>query len=162
LTLEDGTELAVLNDHACKTLDRLVERRDICLEALTHTASLHERIGQMTTPAEARFRVDIYIYGSPESSAEIESSLSAQKIYLQRPDYKKPGTQYDNPQVLKFPGMEMSTTRHAVQSNTNSKLARTTGDEFRKEVSGLYASLKRSDNLKRMETDRRVTTTLLP
>jgi SWI/SNF-related matrix-associated actin-dependent regulator of chromatin subfamily A3 len=162
LVFEDGTELAALNDHICKSLDRLVDQGDIHIEALVHTLTLQERIGQITKLAEARFRVDIYLYGSQERSVEIGSKLSTYKVYLQRPDFQRPGSNYDNPQFLKFPGMKMPTQNHSFQSTAKDKLHRSSADRFQMDVSGLYASLKRSENLERRETDLRVTTILLP
>jgi hypothetical protein len=145
-------------------LEDLVERPSVQFEALTHIMTLRETIGRAEKAGDAVARVDINVYGSPEASRSIGRHLSANKVYLQRPDQQRPGSVYDNPHVLKFPEMQVSSINYKPEG-TGDSASRSDIDNnshFRKAISDVYASLKRGSRLKRLEGDNRLRTCLLP
>lgn len=162
LKFQDNSEFGQMNIHTSKALEKLLDRPPIHLDVIGSISTIREAIGRATKAADAVARVNINVYGSDVERKEVGRHLSDQKIYLQRPDYPRPGTIYDNPHFLTFPDMEMQ--RFDNQPVIEPNPVRTTGDreEFRQIVNGVYASLTRSTKLSRIEGDSRVTTKLRP
>ncbi|KAK2745332.1 hypothetical protein FQN55_006237 [Onygenales sp. PD_40] len=159
-------ELGWLESHAAGALDALIERPSIQLEAVADVPSLRETIGKVTKAKDAIIRVDICIYGSRESSADVGRHLSNNKVYLQRPDpqRQRAGSIYDNPHVIKFPDLQIRDVdrRPTEMEEEGSELMVESGEGFQKAIQDVYDSLHRSSNLRRLEGDSRLKTTLLP
>ena len=158
LTFPDGTDFGILNTHIAKALEDL----SVQFEPLVHISTLYETIGRAVKASDAVVRVNINVYGSKDASKDAGRHLSAQKVYLQRPDQQLPGSIYDNPHVLKLPEIQNLSIEHKIDG-TKDKVSRSDKtDNFGKAISDLYASLKRGTGLKRVEGDNRLKTILLP
>ncbi|KAK2808657.1 hypothetical protein FQN50_004521 [Emmonsiellopsis sp. PD_5] len=166
LTFPNCKQLGWLESHAAGALDALIERPSIQLEAVADVSSLRETIGKVTKAKDAIIRVDICIYGSRESSAEVGRHLSNKKVYLQRPDpqRQRTGSIYDNPHVIKFPDLQIRDVdrRPTEMEGKGSELTIESGEGFQKAIQDVYDSLHRSSNLRRLEGDSRLKTALLP
>ena len=164
LAFPDGSEFGLLNAHTAKALEDLVERPSVQFEALAHIITLRETIGRAAKASDAVVRVNINVYGPPAACTDVGRRLSASKVYLQRPDQQRPGSIYDNPHVLKLPEMQMPSIDYKPGETGDSASPSDISDteHFRKAISDVYASLKRSSGLKRLEGDSRLRTCLLP
>ena len=161
LTFPDGTDFGILNTHIAKAVEDL-ERPSVQFEPLVHISTLYETIGRAVKASDAVVRVNINVYGSKDASKDVGRHLSAQKVYLQRPDQQRSGSIYDNPHVLKLPEIQTLSIEHKIDG-TKDKVSRSDKtDNFGKAISDLYASLKRGTGLKRVEGDNRLKTILLP
>lgn len=165
LVFPDGTEFALLNTHTTKVLADVIDLPSIQLEAYANLTTLYETIGRATKASDATLRVNINLYGSQETRKDVGRQLSSGKIYLQHPDQRRPGSIYDNPHFLGLPGMQVeevdSKQQHFVENVLQGNDSNEPG-QFQKAVSDVYASLKRSSHLKRVDGDTRLRTTLLP
>jgi hypothetical protein len=120
--------------------------------------------------------IDIVLYGSKDIRDEVGRILSSARVYLQHPCYQEPYTEYDNPHFLK-----LSSSNTASDSTDNVPLvapplvpedvssieAVSTGEQssraqVRRRLAEVLDSLTRSESLKRIEADIRITTPLLP
>ena len=162
LVFPDGTEFGHLNTHISKALEGIFERPSIQFEALAHIITLRETISRATKASDAVARVNINVYGTKEASKDVGRHLSSNKVYLQRPDQQRPSSIYDNPHVLKLPEMQISNVDYLAEGTSDSVSRPDNVEHFRKAVSGVYASLKRSSRLKRLVGDNRLRTPLLP
>jgi SWI/SNF-related matrix-associated actin-dependent regulator of chromatin subfamily A3 len=162
LSFQDNSKFGDLNDHTTKALEGLFRRPSIQLEVLGPTSTIRETISRATKAADAVVRVNINVYGSEDERKDVAQYLSHQKVYLQRPDFQRPGSIYDNPHVLKFPDVEIPSFEY--QSEIATHRVETSNDKegFQEIVNGVYASLTRGTKLSRMEGDSRVETQLLP
>ena len=161
LTFPDGIQLGLLNTHVAKALKDIVELSSVQFEALADIGKLRELIGRVTKASDAVARVNIYIYGSREARKGVGRHLSSNKVYLQRPDQQRYGTRYDNPHVLKLPQMQMPSINYQPDATGHKMSQSDNVEHFRKAVSDVYASLKRSSRLERLE-GARLKTSLLP
>ena len=162
LMFPDGTQFALLNTHTTKVLASVIDLPSVELEALANLATLHETIARSTKASDATLRVNINLYGSKETWKKVGRQLSAGKIYLQHPDQQRPGSIYDNPHFLVFPGMQVQKVNFKPQDLVENMLQGNEPAQFQKAVSDVYASLKRSSHLKREVGDTRLRTSLLP
>lgn len=162
LTFPDGTKFAFLNSHAAKVLGNVIDLPSVQLEALVYLSLLRETIGGATKSSDATLRVNINAYGSNETRKDVGRHLAAGKMYLQHPDQQRPGSVYDNPHVLAFPGMQVPSVDFKLLEIDETLLQPTDADQFQKTVSDVYVSLKRSSRLKPLVGDARVRTSLLP
>lgn len=166
LTLHDGTDMGIVNDRAASALRDIVGIPGVQYEALAPVTDLIDAVHRATNSSEAVVRVNINIYGPPESRNELGRTLSACKFYLQRPDRQRQGSLYDNPHRIHFPHIKFSETEltpYEMASEdgvAGSKLR--DPDKFHNAVSGIYAMLKRSSKLDQVEGDQRLRTELLP
>ena len=161
----DGTRLGLLNAHTTKALDSITDLPSVQLEALVDLVALHEAMCRATRASDATIRVNINVYGTREARKEVGDQLSKGKVYLQHPDQQRSTSIYDNPHVLRLPGMKTANQNlkpdGAVESASKADKA-DKAEQFKSAVSNVYASLKRSSHLKRMAGDNRLRTRLLP
>ena len=162
LTFTDGSEFAHLNTHMAKVLGGVIDLPSVQLEALANLNTLRETIGKATKASDAIVRVNINLYGSKETRKDVGQCLSAGKIYLQHPDQRRTTSAYDNPHVLVLPGMQNQIVDIIPQEEAEDMLRGDDADQFRKAISDVYGSLKRSSHLKRVVGDDRLRTSLLP
>ena len=161
LTFPDGTDFGILNTHIAEAVGGLA-RPSVRFEPLARISTLRETIGRATKANDAVARVNINVYGSKDASKDVGRHLSAQKVYLQRPDQQCPGSTYDNPHVLKLPEIQNLSIEYKVNGTKDAVSRSDKTDNFGKAISDLYASLKRGTGLKRVEGDNRLKTILLP
>ncbi|KAF2446332.1 hypothetical protein P171DRAFT_442729 [Karstenula rhodostoma CBS 690.94] len=160
----DGTLLGEANALLEEALERIEEQRHhVDLEAFAPIRPIRETISRATKEKEAVVRVHINIYGPRNVAQEIGSVLSCKKIYLQRPDYTKPGVAYDNPHILKLGNFQHPFNGQDVEMRTEnqpeSEVAK--ADAFQKTIDTIYSSLTRGQTLARLEGDDRLKTQLL-
>ena len=161
LGLCDGTHFASLNDQITKALGQIIDTPLVRFDAIAQTRPLHESINRAQKASKADVRVDINIYGPRLASRQIGEVLSTHKVYLQRPDHYR-GT-YDNPQILKFPGMQAQTLeQRPMETSKGSVASSVTAAQFQKAISDVYGTLKRGTKLKRLVGGQRLKTQLLP
>src|SRR5580700_4914275 len=115
LRFQDGTEFGILNTHTSKALEDLIGRPSVQFDALGSTPAIREAIGKAMKANDAVVRVNINVYGSKEAGKETGLHLSTHKVYLQRPDKPRPESFYDNPHVLKIPGMQMLSLEYPLE-----------------------------------------------
>jgi SWI/SNF-related matrix-associated actin-dependent regulator of chromatin subfamily A3 len=161
LRFPDGTEFGVLNGHASKALENLVQQSAFQFEAIGSVQTIRETIGRVTKAADAVVRVNINVYGPRESSKEVGRHLSSQKLYLQRPDKLRIGLTYENPHVLAFADMQISSFENCLDVGSNKVPKLDDAEKFRETISNVYSSLKRGANLNKVQGDRRLKRTLL-
>jgi SWI/SNF-related matrix-associated actin-dependent regulator of chromatin subfamily A3 len=162
LRFQDGTEFGVLNNHTSAALKDLIDRSSIQFDALGSTLTLLETIGKATKASDAVVRVNINVYGPKEAGKETGRHLTTHRVYLQRPDKLRPESLYDNPHVLKFPDMDMSSLEYPLEVAPARVSTSSNAEHFRKTISNVYASLTRGTKLKRVDGDHRIATQLLP
>jgi SWI/SNF-related matrix-associated actin-dependent regulator of chromatin subfamily A3 len=162
LRFPDRTNFASVNTHVSQALRPLLEKSQLRLEAVVNISTARDRIRQAKTANDARLRVYVNVYGPRTTREHIGQELSKKQVWLQKPDHWKPGTAYENPHVLTFNGLEQPVVSQPVPVEQSAKRLFNNPEEFQKAVDGVYASLRRDDNLQQVEKDRRVKTTLLP
>jgi hypothetical protein len=141
-------------------LKELLEFPSLHYEAIGDTSSLRESISRATKPSEAVVRVNINIYGPKDSGKDVGGLLTTHKVYLQSPDVRRPGSRYENPHILTFKDMDISSV-HQLNQEHNGLYISKDAEELHETVSHLYASLKRGKDLKQVEGDRLLKTNLL-
>ncbi|KAF1974534.1 hypothetical protein BU23DRAFT_567350 [Bimuria novae-zelandiae CBS 107.79] len=161
----DGVPLGEANTQLETALSGIAEQgHHVTLEVFAPIRPIREQISRATKEKEAVVRVSINIYGPRSVGREIGLELSAQKIYLQRPDYIKPGLAYDNPHLLKLGNYRQSfhdqnvETREEKQPESETEKA----EAFQKTLNTIYSSLTRGETLAGIEGDSRLKTQLLP
>ena len=162
LRFQDFTDFGILNAHISNALVGLIDRPSIQFDALGSMLTIRETIGRSTKASDAVVRVNINIYGPREACKDVGRHLSDCKVYLQRPDIQRPGTFYDNPHVLKFPDMQISSFEYQLEAAPDPGSTSDGAECIRKMISNVYASLTRGTKLNRVEGDRRLKTQLLP
>jgi SWI/SNF-related matrix-associated actin-dependent regulator of chromatin subfamily A3 len=162
LTFPDGTQFGLLNERTTKALDNIIDLPSVQLEALVDLVALRETMCRAIRASDATIRVNINVYGTREARKEVGDLLSRSKIYLQHPDQIRGTSIYDNPHVLQLPGMETSSQSLKPDGVVESASKADKTGQFKSAISNVYASLKRSSHLKRMEGDNRLRTPLLP
>ncbi|KAG4441877.1 hypothetical protein IFR05_002618 [Cadophora sp. M221] len=133
----------------------------IQLDALGSMLPIRETLGRATKASDATVRVDINVYGPLSTLKSIGKLLSDSKVFLQRPDRPRPGTQYHNPHLLRFAGMEALTLEQQSLTNRGSGPVVKDHTLFQKTITNVYASLTRGAHLDRVDGDRRLKTQLL-
>ncbi|OAP56382.1 hypothetical protein AYL99_09561 [Fonsecaea erecta] len=152
-----GMRIANLNVHLTVALVEQVKARTIRLEALVHRRTIFEDIGAATKAKEAVTTININVYGTEESQDSVGRHLSVNKIWLQRPDWIRPNSTYDNPHVFKF-----GTGQHQSELEIPSQIQQTSGtSEFQGSVEQMYSMLTRDSHLKGLAGDARLRTPLL-
>lgn len=158
----NGTEFGVLNNHASKALESLVRQSNLQFEAIASIQTIRETIGRVTKATDAVVRVNINVYGPRESCQEVGRYLSSQKLYLQRPDKLRAGSAYENPHVLSFADMQISSYENQFDVGGNRAPKLDDAETFRETISNVYSSLTRGAKLNKIEGDHRLKRSLLP
>ncbi|KAH7333142.1 putative helicase [Rhexocercosporidium sp. MPI-PUGE-AT-0058] len=161
LHFQDGTTFAILNNHTSTGLSHVIDSPYIQLDALGSLLPIRETLGRATKPSDATVRVDINVYGPLSSLKSIGKHLSDSKVFLQRPDRSRPESQYHNPHLLRFAGMESLTLEQQNVISRNSGPVVKDQAIFQKTITNVYASLTRGAHLDRVNGDRRLKTQLL-
>lgn len=162
LHFPDNAEFGILNNHASKALESLVQRPELQFEALGSIRNALEIIGRVNKATDALVRVNINVYGPKKSSKEIGRHLTEHKMYLQRPDKVRNGASYENPHVLAFSDLQISSNENQLDVGNN-KTTKLDDDaqKFKETISNVYSSLTRGANLNKVEGDHRLRTELM-
>ncbi|KAF2638942.1 hypothetical protein P280DRAFT_404018 [Massarina eburnea CBS 473.64] len=165
VTFPDGTVLGEANAQLEKALTTIFEQQyQIDFEVFAPIRPIRETISRATKEKEAIVRVNINIYGTRTIVQGIGQELSSHKIYLQRPDYIKPGLVYDNPHILKLAAFQLPLIDQIDDLREDRKQENETKKEkdFKKTINTIYSSLTRNESLAGLEGDSRLKTKLLP
>jgi SNF2 family DNA or RNA helicase len=162
VTFLDDVILGELNTQLEKAMEELTEQH-IVYEVLAPIRAIRETIGRVTKEKDAVARVNINVYAPRKISQQVGREFSNHKIWLQRPDYVRPGTTYDNPHVLKLPQFQLPPTETATASVIveQKEPEMEKAESFKKTISDVYSSLKRGHALVGLEGDGRLKTPLL-
>ncbi|KAF1946973.1 hypothetical protein EJ02DRAFT_334582 [Clathrospora elynae] len=157
----DGAVVGEVNAQLEKALVSITEQEyQLEFEVFAPVRAIQETLGRATKGKEAVVRVQINIYGPPAIADSIGKELSQQKIYLQRPEYVRDGARYENPHVLTLAGFQCTNAELAMQvADTTSEKA--TAKTMKSAVISVYSLLTRSQNLRGLEGDERLSTPLL-
>jgi SWI/SNF-related matrix-associated actin-dependent regulator of chromatin subfamily A3 len=159
VTFGDGAVLGEVNASLDKALTSISEQEyTLDFEVFAPVRAIRETITKATKEKDAIVRVQISVYGPRSFADGVGQELSRQKVYLQSPDYVRPGTDYDNPHVLKLQTSLPLNPTFADETATG-KVA---DDDLKKTISNVYSSLTRDQNLRSLEGDERLRTPLLP
>ncbi|KAI9663837.1 MAG: hypothetical protein M1821_007327 [Bathelium mastoideum] len=165
LFFPDGTELGILNDNHSDLWKECVRKvPSIRFAALCQKFVLHDFIGRVGKVSDAKFRVNINIYGPNSFSRLVGDEIFAHKTYLQKPDVCPAGYAYDNPHVIKFPEMHSLQSVAVEQSNETrqkSEFQRPDAEQFQATLNEVYSSLTRGAKLGGLQGDERLNTRLL-
>jgi SWI/SNF-related matrix-associated actin-dependent regulator of chromatin subfamily A3 len=164
LLFPDGSEFAQLNAHHTMVLKPIVDIQNMELEALVDPISLQEILERATKSAEATLRVNINLYGPRDLKDSVGQELSRGKVYLQQPDHTRESTAYDNPHFLYLSDLPMEAEQETAEDATlvDSQEAPEQKETLRETVHNIYKSLRRGANLKKLEADASLQTSLLP
>jgi SWI/SNF-related matrix-associated actin-dependent regulator of chromatin subfamily A3 len=161
IAFPDDTVLGEVNAQLEKALVSITEQGyQLDFEVFAPVRAIQETLGRATKEKEAVVRVQINVYGARSIAHDIGKDLSDQKIYLQRPGYVRGGTTYENPHVLTLTGFQYSTTdiTTPLEDTTTEK---TTTETLKSTIKEVYSSLTRDQNLRGLEGDERLNTSLL-
>lgn len=158
LTLSNATDFAYVNENVTKALAKYTGGDSIELEAFARVRTIDDAIRTASRASNNHTVVNINVYGPAQQYHQIGSILSNRRIYLQRPDWFRPATNYANPHVLDIPGRGHDNISYVEPQD----ILTSEHDEFQTALSEVYLSLSRDKDLKRLEGDNRLRTTLLP
>jgi hypothetical protein len=106
IQLPNGSPLGHISDKRSRALRELVSNASFSCEPILLSSKLRLKIGKVTKKSEAKFHVDVNIYGPASQALEIGNQLSNCKAWLQKPDYYKKSFPYENPHKISFPELE--------------------------------------------------------
>ncbi|KAF9768234.1 hypothetical protein IL306_014491, partial [Fusarium sp. DS 682] len=167
LKLPDGSIFAQINELACKSIAVSQKVASIEIMAFVETKLLQHVFSRAKKPSEATLKVEVNFYGSVDDAELVGDKLCSEKMFLQDPEHGAENIEYWNPHVIRFPGVEESTsssTDHGFQSTkSKSSKALIDGiDDHNHVISSIYQSLVRSRDLDTRRAGNMVRTTLLP
>lgn len=157
----DDTVLGDVNVQLEKALTSIAENQyPVEYEVFASVRAIRETISKATKEKDAVVRMQINDYGSRAAAQAVGKEFSQQKIYLQRPIYVRDGAFYDNPHVLKISGFQSSATDVVVP--VGEKVSeKATAETLKRVVMNVYSSLTRGQELRGLEGDARLKTSLL-
>lgn len=160
VTFPDGTVMGQLDNKLKKVLESM---SDLVLdfEVLAPIRAVRETISKATQEKHAVVRVNINVYGRRSQAQQVGKIFSEYKVYLQRPDWRRSGSPYDNPHVLKLPTMRAEHSGYTDHFEVGKQTDLENTELFKKTISEVYSSLKRGHNLASLEGDDRLKTPLL-
>lgn len=97
-----GVDWGVLRGNIIGALSELVRQQDLEFEPVALYRDLHKIIDSTHNQKDAIVHATINVYGPRNKATEIGQKLSKEKLWLQRPDYSKPGYEYMNPHLIRF------------------------------------------------------------
>jgi len=164
ILFEDGTALGEANIQLEQALNDIAKQNYYLeFEVFAPIMPIRDTILRATTDKEAIVRVHVNVYGSQGLVRAIGQQLSHNKIYLQRPDYIRPGISYDNPHILKLVQFQQpfidQTLMKKEEKQQESEADK--AEAFQKTINTIYSSLTRNQKLDGLEGDERLKTQLL-
>ncbi|KAF2658988.1 hypothetical protein K491DRAFT_224216 [Lophiostoma macrostomum CBS 122681] len=161
VTFPDGVIMGEMNTQFDKAMENLTDQQ-LVFEVLVPIRAIRETIGRVTKEKDAIARVSINVYGTRKIAEQVGREFSNHKIWLQRPDYVRPGIAYDNPHVLKLPQFQLPTNDTDTPVTVEQKKPEIEKiDTFKQTIADVYSSLKRGHRLVGIEGDGRLKTPLL-
>lgn len=130
------------------------------MDALGSKLTIKEVIERAEKASQTQVRVDINVYGPKDEAKDVGEHLSSYNVYLQRPDQKRRGSVYENPQALQFPGWQISGPKHDLEEASQRPLSNDAAHNFQETVTSFYKSLTRGTKLSSIEGNYRLKTEL--
>jgi SWI/SNF-related matrix-associated actin-dependent regulator of chromatin subfamily A3 len=162
VTFADGAVLGEVNASLEQALTSISEQQyTLDFEVFAPVRAIRETITKATKEKVAIVRVQISVYGPRAFADGVGQELSQQKVYLQSPDYIGPGTDYDNPHVLKLADHQKPLPLNPTFVDETAT-GKADDEDLKKAISHVYSSLTRDQNLRGLEGDERLRTPLLP
>ncbi|KAL4944056.1 hypothetical protein BDV06DRAFT_233907 [Aspergillus oleicola] len=169
LSFSDGTSLGYLSEKMVKAVATLIDLPNFEMEAFTALGEIIEAIRRAGKAADAKFRVNINIYGLESNRDLVGRELSGSGLFLQVPDIVRPNVSYDNPHMLRMDGMEESDTEEeeeeevAAEPEEDTVEAQSEQDaDFEDTIAEVFGSLRRQEGLNRLEGGENLNSTLYP
>ncbi|KAL4918898.1 SNF2 family N-terminal domain-containing protein [Aspergillus aurantiobrunneus] len=158
LSLPDGTSFGYLSEKMVEALENLIGRPRFELEAYTQLAEVIDAIRRAGKAADAKFRVNINVYGLESDRDQVGRELSRSGLFLQVPDVFRANVRYDNPHMLRLDGMDETDTdteeEDAAEVEPEGEevevLSERDGD-FDEIMAEVFGSLRRQEGLNRLE-----------
>lgn len=143
---------------------RISDHRSSCYAAKTRflepgAKDVSSDIGFATRATDAQTTININVYGPAASSHANGRHLSACKVWLQRPDWHRPGCVYDNPHVIKT-----ESAPNEIPQALNEGVSKESETEtLQNSIQEVYSMLTRDAHLSTNASgDPRLQTSLLP
>jgi hypothetical protein len=166
LTFPDGYKLGYLSEKLARAFKDLIDQPSVQLDAIANLYTLSEAIRRAGKPSDAAIRVEINVYGPASDLDRIGGELSDRGLFLQDPDHCRPGMEYDNPHTLRLDGMDESGTDNlSSKSQVDEDFSEPLLDqdeEFEETIVEVFSSLKRGQELHRLEGSDILNKTLFP
>ncbi|KAL4928301.1 SNF2 family N-terminal domain-containing protein [Aspergillus undulatus] len=169
LSFSDGTSLGYLSEKMVKALDTLIDLPRFELEAFAPLNEISEAIRRAGKAADAKFRVNINVYGLESNRDQVGKELSGSGLFLQVPDISRPNVIYDNPHMLRMGGMEESDTEDEEEAAEIEPEVEVVGDaqperdaDFEETIAEVFDSLRRQDGLNQLEGGENLSGSLYP
>jgi len=117
-------------------------------------------IGAAARSKDAQTSININVYGPRSCATSIGRKFSSSKIWLQRPDWSKPGAAYDDPHFLKI-GVEPC---EPLDDNIilEDPICDDTDNGIHSSLENVYSMLNRNSHARRTAVDAKMMTPLLP
>ncbi|ETS04710.1 hypothetical protein M419DRAFT_73008 [Trichoderma reesei RUT C-30] len=157
-------EFGYLRSAEAKVLSLLLDKPYLEFEPRATTSELLDIVARASKAADAIIQVEIYVYGPQRAATEVGDTLSDGKLWLQKPNYVRNGTVYDNPHFLqlRIGGVEPQLIQPLNHSAGDGLISRRNREErLRKMVEEVYRSLDRSRHLEAVAGGDGVTQKLL-
>lgn len=171
--MHSADNIAVLNRDTSSILSEIAA---FCTLEAYSSSEPWDLIASGTTTIEKNtyILVDIILYGPQMDCHEVGEILTAKKVYLQEPDYWKPGLGYNNPHFLDLSAIHPEA--HATLDPSRSSLLQmdvefhlelseeqvVTQALLKQKIATAFKNMTRAQNLKRIAADIRIRTPLLP
>ena len=160
--LDDDTVMGEVNAQWEKDMERVEVYRPE-YECFAPFRKIRETIAKTTASKNAIARLDINVYSARNNADLIGHEFSDQKVYLQKPDYVRPGIKYDNPHYLKLDtGFQVHEPVISDLPHQEREMAKDRVEVIKETVVNIMSSLRRGQDLVALEGDRRLKTKLLP
>jgi SWI/SNF-related matrix-associated actin-dependent regulator of chromatin subfamily A3 len=162
IAFDHGRILGAVNESLEQALERISEQRyPLDFEVFVPVRAIRETISRASKEKDAIVRVQINIYGPRKVARGVGCELSQMKIYLQRPDYVRNGAEYDNPHVLKLVNRPNSVFNMTIDAEMEKISEKASYETLKKTIADVYTSLTRDRDLRGLEGDDRLKTSLL-
>jgi hypothetical protein len=162
LHFPNGAVFGVAHPQFHADIHSLISEFSIRLEAIINIANVRERIRSASKVNDANVRVDVNIFGPRENAEKVGKRLSDAKLWLQKPEILKRGTEHHNPHFLILDGWKMSSLEVLpVEIDQEQGSLETDDKNFKQALDEVMNNLTRSKELQRVEKDRRIKTKLL-
>jgi SWI/SNF-related matrix-associated actin-dependent regulator of chromatin subfamily A3 len=161
LCFEDGDRFAQMNARFSDVAPLVLALSGVTMQGLVDLAGFRQAAERATKATDAMVRVGVNVYGPLTARDEVGSILSKGKLFLQQADFIPDGMVYDNPHVLDL-AESPDTPAPDTAIETEIPNEDVPSEDFQAAVSDIYKSLKRGENLEKMEADSSLRTELLP
>ncbi|PVH98774.1 hypothetical protein DM02DRAFT_29776 [Periconia macrospinosa] len=108
-----------------------------------------------------KLTVDINLYGHHHSAKAAGDALMASQLFLQPPEWDLRSLVYDNPQVLKLPGLDNIDYLDLLDSEADENLEEPQQEASRADIEAILDHLPQHGFLRELSADGRITTDLV-